>query len=53
MIRVFVSGRYDILSAGSIQFFREARAISSHLIVSFASAKVLWLHKQRRTPLPR
>lgn len=52
MIRVFVSGCYDILHAGHIQFFREARAVGSHLTVSFASAEVLWLHKQRRTSLP-
>jgi len=52
MIRVFVSGCYDILHAGHIQFFREARALGSHLTVSFASADVLWLHKQRRSSLP-
>jgi cytidyltransferase-like protein len=52
MIRVFVSGCYDILHAGHVQFFREARALGDHLTVSFASAEVLWLHKQRRSSLP-
>ena len=52
MTRVFVSGCYDILHAGHLQFFREARALGDHLTVSFASAEVLWLHKQRRSSLP-
>jgi cytidyltransferase-like protein len=52
MIRVFVSGCYDILHAGHLQFFREARALGDHLTVSFASADVLWLHKHRRSSLP-
>lgn len=52
MIRVFVSGCYDIIHAGHIQFFREARALGAHLTVSFASADVLWRHKQRRSSLP-
>ncbi len=52
MIRVFVSGCYDIIHAGHIQFFREARALGDHLTVCFASNDVLWLHKQRRSSLP-
>ena len=52
MSRVFVSGCYDIVHAGHIQFFREARALGAHLTVSFASAEVLWLHKHRRSSLP-
>ena len=52
MVRVFVSGCYDILHAGHIQFFREAKALGSHLTVSFASAEVLWLHKRRRSSIP-
>src|SRR5512143_2625494 len=52
MIRVFVSGCYDILHAGHLQFFREARSLGDHLTVSFASAEVLWLHKHRRSSLP-
>jgi len=52
MVRVLVSGCYDILHAGHIQFFREAKALGSHLTVCFASADVLWRHKQRRTSIP-
>jgi len=52
MIRVFVSGCYDILHAGHVQFFREARALGDHLTVCFASNDVLWQHKQRRSSLP-
>ena len=52
MIRVFVSGCYDLLHAGHLQFFREARALGDHLTVSFASAEVLWRHKHRRSSLP-
>lgn len=52
MIRVFVSGCYDILHAGHVQFFREAKALGDHLTVSFASSEVLWIHKHRRSSLP-
>ncbi|MDB6126524.1 MAG: cytidyltransferase-related domain protein [Verrucomicrobia bacterium] len=52
MTRVFVSGCYDIVHAGHLQFFREARALGEHLTVSFASADVLWRHKHRRSSLP-
>lgn len=52
MIRVFVSGCYDIIHAGHVEFFEEARALGDHLTVCFASAEVLWLHKQRRSSLP-
>ncbi|PAW66495.1 MAG: cytidyltransferase [Opitutia bacterium Tous-C1TDCM] len=52
MTRVFVSGCYDILHAGHVQFFREARALGDHLTVCFASAEVLWIHKRRRSSLP-
>jgi len=52
MTHVFVSGCYDILHAGHLQFFNEARALGSHLTVSFASSDVLWAHKQRRSSLP-
>jgi cytidyltransferase-like protein len=50
--RVFVSGCYDILHAGHLQFFDEARALGDHLTVSFASADVLWHHKRRRPSIP-
>lgn len=35
----FVSGCYDILHAGHVQFFTEARALADRLVVSFASAE--------------
>lgn len=52
MRKVFVSGCYDIVHAGHVQFFREARALGDWLTVSFASAEVLWRHKQRKSSLP-
>lgn len=53
MKKVFVSGCYDIIHAGHIQFFREARALGDHLTVCFASDDVLWHHKERRSSLPQ
>ncbi len=50
--RVFVSGCYDILHAGHVAFFTEARALGDHLTVSFASKDVLWHHKSRKSSLP-
>ena len=52
MKKIFVSGCYDIIHAGHLQFFEEARALGDHLTVSFASEEVLWKHKQRRSSLP-
>jgi cytidyltransferase-like protein len=52
MRHIFVSGCYDIIHAGHVQFFREAKALGDFLTVSFASAEVLWAHKQRRSSLP-
>lgn len=52
MKRVFVSGCYDILHAGHLQFFREARALGDHLTVCFASSDVLWIHKKRPSSIP-
>jgi cytidyltransferase-like protein len=52
MIKVFVSGCYDIVHAGHVQFFSEARALGDHLTVSFASTEVLWFHKRRKSSLP-
>lgn len=53
MKKVFVSGCYDILHAGHVQFFNEAKALGDHLTVCFASDEVLWLHKKRRSSLPQ
>jgi cytidyltransferase-like protein len=52
MKKIFVSGCYDILHAGHLQFFEEARAHGDYLIVSFASAEVLWHHKRRKPSIP-
>eukprot|EP00899_Mesostigma_viride_P007215 jgi/Mesvir1/16495/Mv10048-RA.1 len=58
MPHVFVSGCYDILHGGHVQFFQEARAIADsggaqgELTVSFASEEVLWHHKRRRSSIP-
>ena len=52
MKKIFVSGCYDILHAGHLQFFEEARALGDHLTVSFASADVLWFHKRRKPSIP-
>jgi cytidyltransferase-like protein len=52
MRHVFVSGCYDIIHAGHVQFFREAKALGDFLTVSFASEEVLWAHKLRRSSLP-
>ncbi len=52
MKKVFVSGCYDILHGGHLQFFEEARALGDHLTVSFASEEVLWIHKRRKPSIP-
>jgi cytidyltransferase-like protein len=52
MRHIFVSGCYDIIHAGHVQFFREAKELGDFLTVSFASSEVLWEHKQRRSSLP-
>lgn len=52
MKKVFVSGTYDILHAGHIQFFKEAKALGDYLIVSFCSEKNLLLYKNRRASVP-
>lgn len=52
MTRIFVSGCYDIVHGGHVQFFEEARALGDHLTVSFASDDVLWIHKRRKPSIP-
>jgi cytidyltransferase-like protein len=52
MKKVFVSGCYDILHAGHIQFFKEARALGDYLIVSFCSESNLLKYKNRQTSIP-
>jgi cytidyltransferase-like protein len=52
MKKVFVSGCYDILHAGHVQFFRDAKKLGDRLIVCFASSEVLLLAKKRVSSLP-
>jgi cytidyltransferase-like protein len=50
--KVFVSGCYDILHGGHIEFFNQAKALGDYLIVSFAGDKSLELHKHKKTSIP-
>jgi cytidyltransferase-like protein len=52
MKKVFVSGCYDILHAGHVQFFEDARKLGDHLTVCFASDKVLAMAKGRKPAMP-
>ena len=52
MKKIFVSGCYDIIHAGHIQFFKKARVLGDHLIVCFASDEILWTEKKRRPSIP-
>jgi cytidyltransferase-like protein len=52
-VKVFVSGCYDILHGGHLEFWSQARALGTYLIVSFASDGVLAAHKaNRRSSIP-
>lgn len=52
-VKVFVSGCYDILHGGHLEFWAQARALGTYLIVSFASDDVLAAHKSnRRSSIP-
>lgn len=52
MKKVFVSGCYDIIHGGHVEFFTQARALGDYLIVSFAGEKSLLMHKSRKSSLP-
>jgi len=52
MTKVFVSGCYDILHGGHIEFFSQAKALGDYLIVSFAGEKSLEAHKNKKPSLP-
>lgn len=52
-VKVFVSGCYDILHGGHLEFWSQARALGTYLVVSFASDDVLAAHKSnRRSSIP-
>lgn len=50
--KVFVSGCYDILHGGHIEFFNQAKALGDYLIVCFASDKTLEIYKNKKSSLP-
>lgn len=52
MKKVFVSGCYDILHGGHIEFFSQAKALGDYLTVCFAGDKSLLLHKNKKSSLP-
>lgn len=52
MKKVFVSGCYDIIHGGHIEFFTQARRLGDYLIVCFAGEKSLEMHKGRKSSLP-
>lgn len=52
MKKVFVSGCYDILHGGHIEFFNQAKALGDYLIVCFAGDASLELHKHKKSSLP-
>jgi cytidyltransferase-like protein len=53
MKTVMVSGCYDLLHAGHVRFFEQARTLGDRLVVVFASDHALWLHKRRKPSLPQ
>lgn len=52
MKKVFVSGCYDILHGGHVEFFSQAKTFGDYLVVSVAGDEVLWKHKQRKPSIP-
>jgi cytidyltransferase-like protein len=52
MKKVFVSGCFDILHGGHIEFFTQAKSLGDYLIVSFANQEVLLKHKNRKSSIP-
>jgi len=52
MKKVFVSGCYDILHGGHIEFFNQAKALGDYLIVCFAGDKSLEIHKHKKSSIP-
>ena len=52
MKKVFVSGCYDILHGGHIEFFNQAKSLGDYLIVCFAGDESLMIHKNKKSSLP-
>jgi cytidyltransferase-like protein len=51
MKTIFVSGAYDVVHAGHVEFFRRARAFGDRLIVCIPSDEVFIAHKGRQPAL--
>jgi len=52
MKKVFVSGCYDVLHGGHLEFFRQAKALGNYLIVCLPSDAALFIHKKRQPWIP-
>jgi cytidyltransferase-like protein len=52
MKKVFVSGVFDILHGGHIEFFSQAKSFGDHLTVCLPTDEVLFNHKKRRPFIP-
>lgn len=52
MKKVFVSGCYDVLHGGHLEFFKQARALGDYLIVCLPSDSVLFAYKHRQPWIP-
>jgi cytidyltransferase-like protein len=50
--KVFVSGCYDALHGGHLEFFRQAKALGDHLTVCVPSDDVLLMYKKRLPWIP-
>ena len=51
MKKVFVSGAFNVLHAGHIRFFKDARALGDYLIVSYPPADLLWSMYDKKSVL--
>jgi cytidyltransferase-like protein len=52
MKKVFVSGCFDILHGGHIEFFNQAKALGDYLVVCFAGDSSLEFHKHKKPSIP-
>jgi len=52
MKKVFVSGCYDVLHGGHIEFFRQAKALCDHLVVCLPTDAVLFQYKKKFPWIP-
>jgi cytidyltransferase-like protein len=52
MKKIFVSGVFDIIHGGHIEFFNQAKKLGDHLTVCIPTEEVLFMHKRRRAFIP-